>query len=357
MRESLYLVLGNHTDIPEDLESTIPKNWSEDNLLPVIKDPSGHANDRKAPGGWVVKTDFEGKDWTILSVGLRNTYDIAFNNDGELFAFDSDMEYDMGMPWYRPIRLCHLTSGSDFGWRTGTGKFAPEYPDNLPGIANLGQGSPTGLLNGNGLKFPVYYQNGLYLFDWSYGTVYFANLKPEGSSYTAEVSEFLSGVPLPLTNGVVGNDGALYFLTGGRRLESALYKVTYTGTRANEVQELSENNIGKKERTLRKKIEAFQIKKDAGQIDFLIENLNNEDRFVRYASRVALENQDVNIWKYKIAKSKDALRQTAIAIAIAHQGQNNDRIMALKTLLETDCKTLNATEKNKLFKSDRIINN
>ncbi|MCL6295873.1 c-type cytochrome [Jejuia spongiicola] len=353
--KSLYLVLGNHTDIPEDIESTIPKNWGEDNLLPVIKDPSGHANDRKAPGGWVVKTDFEGKDWTILSVGLRNTYDIAFNHDGELFAFDSDMEYDMGMPWYRPIRLCHLTSGSDFGWRTGTGKFAPEYPDNLPGIANLGQGSPTGLLQGNGLKFPAYYQKGLYLFDWSYGTMYFANLTPKGSSYTAEVTEFLSGVPLPLTNGIVGNDGALYFLTGGRRLESALYKVTYTGTRSNEMQKLSENTSGKNKRILRKKIEAFQIKKDATQIDFLVENLSDEDRYIRYASRVALENQDVNIWKYKVARGDNTLRKIAVAIAIAHQGQNNDRIMALKTLLEMDWEILNETEKTDFLRAVELL--
>ena len=178
---SLYLVLGNHTDIPEDLNSTMPKVWGEDNLLPVIKDPSGHANSRMAPGGWVVKTDFEGENWTIMSVGMRNTYDFAFNADGELFGFDSDMEYDMGMPWYRPIRLVHLTSGADFGWRTGTGKFLAEYPDNLPGVADLGQGSPTGVMSGDGLAFPSYYQNGLYLFDWSYGTMYYASLSQRGA--------------------------------------------------------------------------------------------------------------------------------------------------------------------------------
>ena len=202
--------MGNHTDIPEDLNSTIPKVWGEDNLLPVIKDPSGHANGRTAPGGWVVKMDFDGEHWTIMNVGMRNTYDIAFNADGELFGFDSDMEYDMGMPWYRPIRLVHLTSGADFGWRTGTGKFLAEYPDNLPGVADLGQGSPTGVMNGSGLAFPSYYQNGLYLFDWSYGTMYYASLKPEGSSYTAEVTEFLSGIPLPLTNGIVPLGMPLY---------------------------------------------------------------------------------------------------------------------------------------------------
>ncbi|MCL6265757.1 c-type cytochrome [Flagellimonas myxillae] len=343
--QSLYMVLGNHTDIPEDIGSVIPKNWGEDNLLPVIKDPSGHANNVKAPGGWVVKTDFDGKDWTLVNVGLRNTFDIAFNPDGELFGFDSDMEYDMGMPWYRPIRFCHLTSGGDFGWRTGTGKFDAEFPDNLPSVANLGQGSPTGVLEGEGLKFPAYYQNGFYLFDWSYGTMYFANLTPKGSSYTAEITEFISGVPLPMTNGIVGNDGALYFLTGGRRLESALYKITYTGKLNNEVKQPTPNKLGEKERNLRKNIESYQTIKSPGHIDFLVENLDHEDRYIRFSSRVALENQDVDKWKHKVAEEKRVLRKIALAIAIAHQGEDSDRVVALQTLMELDWTALTALEK------------
>ena len=353
--QSLFMVLGNHTDIPEDIGSVIPKNWGEDNLLPVIKDPSGHANDVKAPGGWVVKTDFEGKDWTLLNVGLRNTYDIAFNPDGELFGFDSDMEYDMGMPWYRPIRLCHLTSGGDFGWRTGTGKFDAEFPDNLPSIANLGQGSPTGLLEGEGLKFPQYYQNGFYLFDWSYGTMYFASLTPKGSSYTAEVTEFISGVPLPLTNGIVGNDGAMYFLTGGRRLESALYKLTYTGALNNEVKTPIQNELGKNERNLRKKIESYQSIKSPDQIDFLVENLDHEDRYIRFSSRVALENQDVAIWKHKIVEDESVLRKIALAIAIAHQGEDNDRVEALQALMKLDWKDLTSIEKIDFLRATELL--
>ncbi|MGX1929949.1 c-type cytochrome [Flagellimonas sp. 2504JD4-2] len=353
--QSLFMVLGNHTDIPEDIESVVPTNWGEDNLLPVIKDPSGHANNIKAPGGWVVKTDFEGKDWTLLNVGLRNTYDIAFNTDGELFGFDSDMEYDMGMPWYRPIRLCHLTSGGDFGWRTGTGKFDADFPDNLPGVANLGQGSPTGLLEGEGLKFPAYYQNGFYLFDWSYGTMYFASLTPKGSSYTAEVTEFISGVPLPLTNGIVGNDGAMYFLTGGRRLESALYKLTYTGKLDNEVKKPTQNELGKSERNLRKKIESYQTLKNPNQIDFLVENLDHEDRYIRFSSRVALENQDVAIWKHKITKEESVLRKIALAIAIAHQGEDSDRVVALQALMELDWTVLTSLEKIDFLRAVELL--
>ena len=38
----------------------------------------------------------------------------------------------MGMPWYRPTRVVHATSGSEFGWRSGTGKWPTYYVDSLP---------------------------------------------------------------------------------------------------------------------------------------------------------------------------------------------------------------------------------
>ena len=55
--ESLYLVLGNHTDVPPMDSYLLPSNWEEDNVFQQIKDPRGHANDRMAPGGFIVKTD------------------------------------------------------------------------------------------------------------------------------------------------------------------------------------------------------------------------------------------------------------------------------------------------------------
>ncbi len=65
-------------------------------------------------------------------MGYRNQYDIALNEDGELFTYDADMEWDFGSPWYRPTRVCHATSGSEFGWRSGTGKWPAYYEDSLP---------------------------------------------------------------------------------------------------------------------------------------------------------------------------------------------------------------------------------
>ena len=71
-------------------------------MLPSIVDPRGHANDRLAPGGWIAHMQPDGSEFEIVASGFRNAFDIAFNEDGELFTFDADMEWDMGMPWYRP---------------------------------------------------------------------------------------------------------------------------------------------------------------------------------------------------------------------------------------------------------------
>ena len=38
-------------------------------------------------------------------MGYRNPYDLAFNRHGDLFTYDSDMEWDVNTPWYRPTRV------------------------------------------------------------------------------------------------------------------------------------------------------------------------------------------------------------------------------------------------------------
>ena len=229
-RKSLYIVAGNATRLPETSSSLVPRDWGEDNLLPRMVDGSGFMRDEKAPGGWVCKVDPDGKNWELVSMGFRNAYDIAFNRSGDLFTYDSDMEWDFSTPWYRPTRVCHVVSGADFGYRNGAGKWPTYYLDSLPPVVEIGPGSPTGITFGYGAKFPEKYREALYICDWSYGKLYALHLKPTGSTYSAEVEEFLAGTPLPLTDIVVNpKDGAMYFAIGGRKTTSGLYRVVYNG--------------------------------------------------------------------------------------------------------------------------------
>ncbi len=100
--KSLYFVAGNATQLPELTGSRVPRIWGEDNLLPRMVDGSGFMTQEKAPGGFICRISPDGKQCELVSMGYRNPFDIAFNRDGELFAYDSDMEWDVNTPWYRP---------------------------------------------------------------------------------------------------------------------------------------------------------------------------------------------------------------------------------------------------------------
>ena len=123
-----------------------------------VWDANGHARGILAPGGYVCKTDPDGKRIELFAGGFRNQYDIAFDQNGELFTYDADMEWDIGTPWYRPTRINQSPSGGEFGWRSGAGKWPAYYADSLPATIDIGPGSPTGTTFGTGAKFPAKYQ-------------------------------------------------------------------------------------------------------------------------------------------------------------------------------------------------------
>ena len=343
--QSIYLVCGNHTDVPPMDSYLLPSNWEEDNVFQSIKDPRGHANDRMAPGGWIAHTDSLGEHWQLVAAGFRNTFDIAFNSDDELFAYDSDMEWDFGMPWYRPTRLLHVTKGAEFGWRTGDGKWPTYYPDELPSLLNIGQGSPTNLVYTGNAKFPDKYRNSLLAFDWSFGIVYAVQLERDGATYRAQAEEFLSGTPLPLTDGEIGPDGALYFLTGGRRLESDLYRVSYKdqGTITETAQQAPEPT---EEMTVRKRIEGyFEHAPDPQIIDEVWPYLNHDDRHVRYAATVALMHQPVTLWGKRVFRERNIRTVLHAMVAMAKKGHPELQPVILRKLMTIDINRISRDNK------------
>jgi len=352
--KGIYLIAGNHVDVPEMNHYRLPRVWQEDNLFPLIKDPRGHATERKAPGGWLARIDPEGKDWELISAGYRNTFDFDYNEVGDIFAYDSDMEWDFGMPWYRPTRVSHLTSGSEYGWRTGNSKWSPNYPDNLPATINIGQGSPTNVMFGAKANFPSKYKKALYAFDWSFGIIYAIHLTPKGATYEATAEEFISGAPLPLTDGTIGPDGALYFATGGRRLESDLYRVYYKGE-LDTYTPLKEADLPQ-EAKLRRELEQFHAKgaSPAG-LEKGWSNLNHPDRFVQYAARVAVEHQPVGSWKAKALAETNSTSKIQAILALAHQGTDADAGAMLTSLMQLDYATLSATDKQNILRTIEVI--
>ncbi|HEY7313389.1 MAG TPA: c-type cytochrome [Gemmataceae bacterium] len=355
--KSIFLVAGNFTDLPAKLTgSRVPRNWSEDLLLPRQWDGNGFARGRLAPGGWIARTDAEGKSFEVFSIGYRNAYRTAFNADGELFAYDSDMEWDMGMPWYRPTRTMHAVSGSDFGWRSGTGKWPAYYVDSLPPLLNIGPGSPVGMSFGYGTKFPAKYQKALYLLDWTFGTIYALHLTPDGSSYKAVKEEFLSRTPLPLTDIAIGPDGALYFTIGGRGTQSELFRVTYVGKEATAPVEVRDPRNADL-RALRHKIEKYhEPGSDAAKaVEFVYPHLGHGDRFIRHAARVALEHQKPDLWQDRVLDEKDAETLITGAVALARQGGKSLQGRLLAALARLDFAKLTEVQQVELLRAYQLV--
>jgi putative heme-binding domain-containing protein len=310
--KSLTIVCGNATKLVDVAQSRVPRLWGEDHLLPRMPDGRGFMRGVLAPGGCIYKLDPDGREWELISTGYRNPFDIAYNRHGELFTYDADMEWDFNTPWYRPTRVCLVTSGSEYGWRNGAGKWPPYYADSLPAILAIGPGSPTGLAFGYGAKFPARYQEALFMCDWSYGKLYAVHLTPDGSGYKAVAEEFLSGSPLPLTDLAVNPaDGALYFAIGGRKTKSGLYRVTYVGP--DSTAPAPPDDRGADLRAVRHHLESFHGRRDPAAVSAAWPYLGHADRFLRFAARVALEHQDPAAWRDKaLAETDPAAALTAL---------------------------------------------
>jgi putative heme-binding domain-containing protein len=314
--KSLFLITGNNTIPPEIADSSpVRQVWGEDHLLPSFPDGRGHNRGVLAPGGIVYRLTPDGKTFEAYASGFRNIFDGAVNRDGELFTYDADMEYDFNTPWYRPTRICHVVSGAEFGWRNGAGKRPAFYADNMPGVLDIGPGSPTGMTFGYGAKFPAKYQNALYSLDWSWGKLYAVHLKKSGSTYTATKEEFVTGAPLPITDAIIHpQDGAMYFTIGGRRVQSGLYRVTYVGDESTDLVQ-AKPTISKPQ-ALRHKLEAFHGKQDPNAINVAWPYLSHKDRFIRFAARTAVEHQPTETWADKALSESDPGKQVEALLAL-----------------------------------------
>ena len=351
-KKNLFVVAGNHTRLPGDLDTKRnPSAFDEDLLLPRQPDARGHARSIRAPAGWICQVSPDGKKWDLISSGYRNAYGLALNAHGELFTYDADMEWDYGTPWYRPTRVNHVVSGSEYGWRTGTGKWPVYYPDSLPPAIDIGPGCPTGVKFGTGANFPKRYQDALYILDWTFGTIYAIHLTPDGASYTGKRETFVAGKPFPVTDLVFHSDGAMYFAIGGRRTQSALYRVTWNGRVIDEKAPTQAEQEAARLRKLRKDLEAFHGRQDPGAVRAAFRHLGHEDRFIRYAARIAIENQPIIEWEKKVLNAKDTDTIITGAVALARSGQAASRDALLNKLLSLDLAQLSERQKLELSRA------
>lgn len=343
----LWLACGNNVLLPSPIAEKSPLyHYAWDQVLPNPWDGTMFDGTVEMPAGYIMRVAPDGSDIRIMAGGLRNPLDLAFNKEGELFTFDADMERDVGAPWYMPNRVLHVVSGADFGWRRGTGRLPAEYVDTMPSVVDIGLASPTAVFFGYGARFPARYQETLFICDWSYGRIIAVDMKAKGASYAGTFEAFVTGRPLNVTDGCIGPDGAMWFITGGRGTQSGLYRVTWKG-KAEVAVGKGKADAGKELRKLRHELEALHAGEveDEGQAMWLaLSNLDHDDRHIRWAARVALERLPMKLWQNEILGESNGWRALLGCLALARTGAAELQPQIFSRLLSLDWKRLDAEQ-------------
>jgi putative heme-binding domain-containing protein len=227
---SWMVMMGNNETVADqnlDFSSPVLLNPAGQFLPPLGTGGSRRQGAHSALFEW----DATQRRFRVFSGGNRNTYDFAYNIAGEAFLFDSDHEPDIGLPWYRQVRTAHQIPNGDYGYRDTTGKYPAYYLDSLPPLREVGRGSPVGVETYQSYAYPRAYFDNLLEADWSRGRIMYTPLTPAGATYTArpDPTELVHGEPLNVTDLEVGPDGMLYFSTGGRLTQGAVWRLRYTG--------------------------------------------------------------------------------------------------------------------------------
>lgn len=168
----------------------------------------------------------------VFADGFRNQYDFDFDWRGDLLTFDSDVERDYPLPWYTPTRVFKVAPGGHHGWRMEghlrSWDRPPYYPDTIPPVAQLGRGSPTGVVNYRHTQFPHEFRDGTFLADWTFGRLHFLPAaEPGRHSEPWLFLEAIGGNGFAPTDLEVTPEGDLLVSIGGRRTQGGLFRVRW----------------------------------------------------------------------------------------------------------------------------------
>jgi putative membrane-bound dehydrogenase-like protein len=185
-------------------------------------------------GGGILRCRPDGRDLHVFATGLRNIYDVAL--DEELNVFVRDNENDGGDYM---VRVCHSFFGADHGYPY----LYYEHPDEaLPPLADLGLGSSAGGLAYLETQFPPEYRGNLFFCEWGRSVVRYRPRRAGSGFAPLKEIEFARGAdrdpyPFKPTDLVVERDGSLLvadWADGQRpmRGRGRIYRITCTDKEA-----------------------------------------------------------------------------------------------------------------------------
>lgn len=153
----------------------------------------------------VFRFDPQGEKWECIGSGGRNPPSLGMNYLGEFFSFDSDMEFHVDVPFYRPVSLNHWRTGADQGWQ-GVGAFRRYFIDSIPPVMEVGRGSPNWGVVYEHTQFPEKYRDTFIACDYRWksattggyatsGRLVAFHLKRKGATWSSEMTELAKAKP------------------------------------------------------------------------------------------------------------------------------------------------------------------
>jgi putative heme-binding domain-containing protein len=132
----------------------------------------------------------------------------------------------------------------------------------------------------------------------------------------------LDGAPLNVCDMEFGPDGKLYFITGGRGSQSALYRVSWKGSNDDAPTKPQLTDLQRR----RRKLETLHRKPAADAIDVAWPDLGSSDPWIRHAARVAVERQPVDQWESRVFAEKDTAAALNGLIALTRMKQTTEDV-------------------------------
>ena len=93
----------------------------------------------------------------------------------------------------------------------------------------------------------------------------------------------------------------------------------------------------------------------AQAVAFAYPYLGHEDRFIRYAARVALEHQDVKLWQDRVLAERDPETLITGAVGLARQGDKSLQPRLLEALDRLDFAALPETQQLELLRAWSLV--